>query len=242
VTNCPACQRDFDEGTETCPHCGVVVSKWRDRNYSRAPAAVRAPQRESAPVYTAPSVAGPLMTVGLAILVVAGGAYGYMRMKAAEGLRAPAKLTYTDVEGQAHTFRSEGTPKVVAFWISNCGYSQNAMWSLNEVRRQYREDEIDVIGFYMNPSTDAQVKTIAKNERYEVNLSTVQNMSVGPTALFGDLHNTFHMRGVGRDVYVVDKDGRIQAIPAVDEQGKLRPRPDIIQDVHAALATVLPPG
>ena len=116
------------------------------------------------------------------------------------------------------------------------------MRALNEVRRQYREGEVDVVGFYVNPSVDAQVKSIAKAEQYQVTLATVQNMSLGPNALFGQLNDAFRIRGVGRDVYVVDKEGRIQTIRAVDEQGKLRPRPDIVSDVHSALGTVLPPG
>ena len=111
-----------------------------------------------------------------------------------------------------------------------------------EVRRQYREDEVDVVGFYMNPSLDAQVRSIAKREKFEVTLATVQNMSLGPNALFGQLNDAFHIRGAGRDVYVVDKEGRIHTIPAVDEQGKLRPRPDIVSDVHSALGTILSPG
>lgn len=241
MTNCPACQRDIPQGTEICPQCGVVLAKWRDRNYSRAPAPVA--RRESAPIYTPPSLVGPVIWVSLSILMVAGGVFGYQKVKAAEGQRVPAALTYTDVEGQARTFRHEGTaPTVVAFWISNCGYSQNAMWALNEVRRQHREDEVDVIGFYMNPSVDAEVKTIAKNERYKVTLATVQNTSLGPTALFGQLAEAFHVRGAGRDVYVMDREGRIRTIPAVDEQGKLRPRPDIVSDVNSAIGAVLSPG
>jgi AhpC/TSA family len=241
LTNCPACQRDIPEGDETCPHCGVVVSKWRDRNYSRAPAAAQ--RREPIQIYTGPSLLGIMIWSSLAILIAAGGVIGYQRMKAAAGQRVPAALTYTDVDGEARTFKHEGTaPTVVAFWISNCGYSQNAMWALNEVRRQYRGDEVDVIGFYMNPSVDADVKSIAKRERYEVTLATVQNMSLGPNGLLGQLNDAFHVRGAGRDVYVVDKEGRIRTIPAVDEKGKLRPRPDIVSDLHSALGTVLPPG
>jgi hypothetical protein len=241
VKNCPACQRDIPEETEACPHCGVVVSKWRDRNYSRAQAPI--PRREPIQIYTGPSLLGVMIWSSLAILIAVGGVVGYQRMKAAEGQRVPAALTYTDVDGQARTFRHEGTaPTVVAFWISNCGYSQNAMWALNEVRRQYREDEVDVVGFYMNPSLDAQTKTIAKNEKYEVTLATVQNMSLGTNALFGEMNDAFHIRGMGRDVYVVDKEGRIHTIPAVDEQGKLRPRPDIVSDVQSALGTILSPG
>jgi hypothetical protein len=241
VTTCPACQRDISQGTETCPHCGVFVSKWKDRNYSRAPAP--APPRQPIQIDTGPSLLGVMIWSSLAILITAGGVLGYQRMKAAAGQRVPAALTYRDVDGQARTFQHEdAVPTVVAFWISNCGYSQNAMWALNEVRRQYPEDEVDVVGFYMNPSMDAQTKSIAKREKYEVTLATVQNMSLGPNALYGELNDAFHLRGVGRDVYVVDKEGRIHTIPAVDEQGKLRPRPDIVSDVHSALGTALSPG
>lgn len=238
MSNCPACQGDISQGTESCPHCGVIVSKWRDRSVSRAHAP--APPREPLQIYTGPSLLGIAMWLGLAGLIVAGGVVGYQRMKAAEGLRVPAGLTYTDVEGQTRTFQNEGTaPTVMAFWISNCGYSQNAMWALNEVRQQYRSDEVDVVGFYVSPGRDAQTMAIAKRENYKVTLATVQNISVGPTALFGELNNAFRMRGVGRDVYVVSTDGRIHTIPAVDEEGKPRPRPDIVADVHSVLGTVL---
>lgn len=240
LSNCPACQRDISEGTGSCPHCGVVVSKWRERSFSRAPAPTpRVPLQP----YTGPSIVGPMIWLGLAVLIVAGGVVGYKRMKAAEGLRVPVGVTYTDVDGQARTFEHQGaTPTVVAFWISNCGYSQNAMWALNEVRRQYRSDEVDVVGFYVNPGLDAQTVTIAKRENYNVTLATVQNMSLGPTPLFGELNNAFHMRGAGRDVYIVDREGRIHTIPAVDEQGKRRPRPDIVAEVDRVLGTVLAAG
>src|SRR5437899_7362333 len=31
MTTCPACHRDVQDGTQACPFCGVVFSKWKPR-------------------------------------------------------------------------------------------------------------------------------------------------------------------------------------------------------------------
>lgn len=88
----------------------------------------------------------------------------------------PKTFSFTDVTGQTHGFGGEtNKPAVVAFWIDECGYSQNAMQVLNTIRRAYPETQLDVIGFFMNKRGESEVITTANKEGYSVTLVAVQS-------------------------------------------------------------------
>jgi hypothetical protein len=87
----------------------------------------------------------------------------------------PKTFSFTDVRGQSHSFSGENNkPAVLAFWVDECGYSQNAMLVLNAIRRAYPETQLDVIGFFLNERGESEVITTANKEGYSVTLVAAQ--------------------------------------------------------------------
>ena len=123
-------------------------------------------------------------------------------------------VSFTDVQGLNRSFSRSTKPAVVGFWIQECGYSQRMMRVLRHVRQRYPGEQLDVIAFELNSMPDSQISAIASREGYQMGatLAGAQNTP----GLIQTLQDGFAIRGPGRDVYVIDKNGRLRTVPAVD--------------------------
>lgn len=153
----------------------------------------------------------------------------------------PKTFSFTDVAGQTHRFSNDtNKPAVVAFWIDECGYSQNAMLVLNAIRREYPAEKLDVIGFFLNPRTDGEVVAAAQHEGYSATQVAAQPYGASQSVpLIKTLHEGFGIRGPGRDIYVIDSKGFIHTIPTVDAKDEKRVTEEVIIKVDDVLKKVL---
>ena len=124
------------------------------------------------------------------------------------------EVAFTDVRGQSRNFSRSTKPAVVGFWIEECGYSQRMMRVLRHVRQRYPGEQLDVIGFELNSMADSQISAVASREGYDMGaiLAGAQNSP----GLIQNLQDGFGIRGPGRDVYVIEKNGRLRTVPVVD--------------------------
>jgi len=134
-------------------------------------------------------------------------AFGAYKYKHPVGARVP-DLEYADVTGKVRTLRGTGKPAVIGFWIADCPYCERMMGVLNKVRRDYPESQVDVIGFYFNVTTPEALKELGAANNYGMTLAQAQP----PTERVAALDKGFSPRGVGMDIYLVDKDGGIHTI------------------------------
>ena len=148
------------------------------------------------------------LSVLVIVCLIAFGAYRY---KHPGGPRVP-DLKYTDVTGKVRMLRGTGKPAVIGFWIADCPYCERMMGVLNKVRRDYPEAQADIIGFYFNATTAGALKELGAAKNYERTLVQAQP----PTELVAALDKGFSPRGVGRDIYLVDKDGGIHTVDVSD--------------------------
>jgi hypothetical protein len=87
----------------------------------------------------------------------------------------PKTFSFTDISGQTYSFANDTRkPAVIAFWIDQCGYSQNAMLVLNAIRRAYPANQLDVAGFFLNERQGDEVAALAREEGYAVALVAAQ--------------------------------------------------------------------
>lgn len=146
--------------------------------------------------------------------------------------RAPA-LSYADTKGHLHSFANPERPAVVVLWVTPCSYCTRALGVLDRVRSLYPEEDLDVVGIYLNPADDAEVDRIAEMEGHRVTMARGQ-----PSGPFLEtLLDGFGFRGTGRDVFVVGRDGRFVAVDASDVQAPSlallqRVRTVLINDLH----------
>jgi thiol-disulfide isomerase/thioredoxin len=150
---------------------------------------------------------GKLAVAVLACLI----GFGAYKYKHPSGPRVP-DLAYTDVAGQARKLRGTGKPAVIGFWIADCPYCERMMAVLNKVRRDYPEEQVDVVGFYLNRTTPQALKELGAGQNYAMTLAQAQP----PTELVAALDKGFAIRGVGRDIYLVDKDGGFRTVDVSD--------------------------
>jgi thiol-disulfide isomerase/thioredoxin len=149
-------------------------------------------------------------------------------------------VPYTDVAGGRHALNHAMKPTVVGFWITHCGYSRRMMSVLGRVRGRYGADQVDVVGFELNPMSDAEVASNASNEGYDngATLAAAQQNE----DLIRRLAEGFKIRGPGRDIYVVDRKGRYHAVAAVDWQDHPRDPNSVESDVAARLSDAMMTG
>ncbi|MBI5238893.1 MAG: redoxin domain-containing protein, partial [Elusimicrobia bacterium] len=115
--------------------------------------------------------------------------------------RAPA-VEFKDLQGNSHSLASLDKPAVVGFWISNCGYCRNMLGILNSVIAKNR-DGADVYGIYLNDVPESEISGAAAEENFSgIAAAAQQRVEVIKT-----FHETFGIRGPGRDVYVIDRSG-----------------------------------
>jgi hypothetical protein len=135
-----------------------------------------------------------------------------MTGKGAGSGRAP-DLAYTDTHGGFHnSLSAAGKPAVVVLWVTPCPYCARALNVLDGLRRQYPEEDLDVVGFYLNRADSATVEQIGRGEGHAIMMAQGQ-----PTGDFVQaLTNTLAFRGPGRDIYVIGKDGTYEAVDSSD--------------------------
>ena len=135
---------------------------------------------------------------------------GYQRLKPAY---APT-VQYVDVRGVKHELGSQQKPTLVAFWIDNCTYSKRVMAILEEVHKEYSEQQLDVVGFYVNPIPNRTLQSLATSRGYKIQIVAAQQSQ----DLISKLHVGFRIRGAGTDIYLVDRKGQIHRIDASDRE------------------------
>jgi hypothetical protein len=144
--------------------------------------------------------------------------------------RAPA-LAYTDTQGAARRLGG-GKPAVVVLWVTPCAYCKRSLIVLDEMRRLYPEQDLDVVGFYLNRADDASIDRIARDEGHSITMAQGQ-----PSGEFvQSLTKGFNFRGTGRDIYVVGADGRYDAVDASDLKA---PLPVLRDEVRSLLLNKL---
>jgi len=144
----------------------------------------------------------------LAVLaVVCAIAFGVYKYEHPSGPHVP-DLSYTDVAGKSRTLRGTGKPAVIGFWITDCPYCDRMMNVLNKVRRDYPETRVDVIGFYLNRTTPQALSELGAGKDYAMTLAPAQP----PVELVAALDKGFGLRGPGRDIYLVDRDGGVRTV------------------------------
>ncbi|HEX4049182.1 MAG TPA: redoxin family protein [Elusimicrobiota bacterium] len=130
---------------------------------------------------------------------------------AAGGGRAP-DLAYTDTQGGFHSLSAPGKPTVAVLWVTPCPYCARALNVLDSLRRDYAEKDLDVVGFYLNQADDASVDQIARQEGHSITMARGQPTGDFVQALTAGLA----FRAPGRDIYVIGKDGRYEAVDSSD--------------------------
>ena len=166
----------------------------------------------------------------LAIVVGMGGAMLLQKKGVDFGFSdktAPA-LAYTDTKGATRALNASTKPAVVVLWVTPCSYCTRAMNVLDTVRRLYPESDLDVVGFYLNPVSDAELDRMAAAEGRTFTMAQGQ-----PTAPFVEqLLSGLDFRGTGRDIYVIGPDGHYKA---VDSSDLSKPDYAVLQQVRSLL-------
>lgn len=141
---------------------------------------------------------------------------------------APA-LAFTDTHGKYRTLSAPDRPTAVVLWVSPCAYCDRSLGVLDEIRRLYKPEDLDVVGFYLNPVRDDELDQLAVREKH----ATLTMARGQPTPDFVEkLTDGFGFRGTGRDIYIVGRDGRYIAVDASDLSA---PTYGILQQVRGLL-------
>ena len=121
---------------------------------------------------------------------------------------------FKDGDGNDHDFAQITRPKLVAFWITQCGYSKRAMWLMNEARQNTTDTDLEVVGFYLNQADDRQIKSLARQAGIAVPVAAAQQTP----ELMESLIQKFRFTKPGRDLYLVDRQGVIQRLDVSDRE------------------------
>ena len=123
-----------------------------------------------------------------------------------------ASHEFKDVDGNDHDFAQITRPKLVAFWITQCGYSKRAMWLMDEARKDATSGDLEFVGFYLNRANDGQIKSLARQAGISVPVAAAQQTP----ELMESLIRKFGFTAPGRDLYLVDRQGVIQRLDVSD--------------------------
>lgn len=144
------------------------------------------------------------------------------------GAKSAPALAYVDTKGVSRVLNAPSKPTVVVLWVTPCAYCTRSMNVLDTVRRLYPESDLDVVGFYLNTISDADLDRMAASEGRTFTMAQGQ-----PTGAFvQQLTSGFDFRGTGRDIYVVGRDGHYTAVDASDLS---KPDYGILQQVRSLL-------
>jgi len=200
-----------------CPRCGIIYDKITDSG-NKAPYASKKYQAQvinksalqsnsKAPRY----VIGAFLVIIVTIAAIQ--AAPHLGTTAIGKLffgRSSPSISFTDVDGQSRILPTSGRPAIVGFWIKDCRYCARVMAILNRIRQQYPVEKLDVVAFYLNVIDAPELRDIQFRKGYRMVIAEAQP----PVELIASLDKAYGIRGPGRDIYVVDKNGRIRVIDA----------------------------
>lgn len=129
-------------------------------------------------------------------------------------------IVYTDIDGNSKRLGVAGKPAIVGFWIKNCGYSEHALHLLSQVRNQYSESKLDVVGFYMNSISSEELSHIIAEHAYGLDYGFTIAAAQPPVALIAALAKTFQFNAPGRTLYIIGKNGHIRSVDISDIKEK----------------------
>ena len=121
-------------------------------------------------------------------------------------------VTYADVSGEVHYLAGTAKPALIVFWLNGSEQSTKAMNLLAAIRPDYAENKLDLIGFYMDEINSEALSQTAQSSSYFFTIAGAAQTPELKAALF----KSFHVRGPGKDIYVVDKAGKITAVDVSD--------------------------
>jgi glutaredoxin len=152
----------------------------------------------------------------------------YRRSFAGAGSGHAPPLSYVDTQGGSRSLSAPTKPTVLVLWVTPCPYCHRALKVLDSLRGAYSLDDLDVVGLYLNRADDASVDRIAGQDGHLITMAQGQ-----PTGEFvQSLTQGLAFRAPGRDIYVIGKDGRYQAVDASDLR---TPDDKILGEVRAIL-------
>jgi hypothetical protein len=137
-------------------------------------------------------------------------------------------LSYTDTKGVSRALNASGKPTLVVLWVTPCSYCTRSMNVLDTVRRLYPESDLDIVGFYLNTTSDADLDRMAASEGRTFTMARGQPTGEFVQQLLGGLD--FH--GTGRDIYVIGPDGHYTTVDASDLS---KPDYGVLQQVRSLL-------
>ncbi|MFA6003287.1 MAG: redoxin domain-containing protein [Elusimicrobiota bacterium] len=174
------------------------------------------------------------MKLSTLLILILLGAAAYRYRSHIPGFPLP-DISYADVQGQTRSLSRPDKPAVVGFWIADCGYCENMMGALQAVRQKYPEDKLDVVGLYLNEASEADIAAAAQREGYAVTLAPAQKTQ----QLIEALQSRFSIRGPGRDIYIVRRDGFFQRVATVDQEDDFRESSVVVPEVEAYIQKAL---
>ena len=121
-------------------------------------------------------------------------------------------VRFQDVDGKIHDLAPGPAPKLYAFWIDRCGYSQRALSLMEELRTTTPASQLEMVGVFLNPATDEQVRRLADAGGVSIPVAAAQQ---SPEVIQGLVEN-FGFTAPGRDLYLVDRSGAIHKFDVSD--------------------------
>jgi thiol-disulfide isomerase/thioredoxin len=135
--------------------------------------------------------------------------------------QAPA-VEFKDLHGNSRSLTNLDKPAVVGFWISDCGYCRNMLAILDSISAK-NGDSVEAYGIYLNDVPESDIAAAAAQEGFSGIVAAAQQ---SPETLKAFLE-AFGIRGVGRDVYVIDRTGAFRRVALVDLGDQFVPQADV---------------
>lgn len=146
------------------------------------------------------------------VIAAAAAARAYWQGRSGAGGGLAPGLAYKDTQGSFHSLIAPDKPAVVVLWVTPCPYCARALNVLDSLRRAYPEENLDVVGLYLNQADAASVDRIARQEGHSITMAQGQPTGEFVQALTAGLG----FRAPGRDIYVIGRDGRYVTVDSSD--------------------------
>jgi hypothetical protein len=147
------------------------------------------------------------------LAAVAYSARDFLKTRAvANGTAQAPGLAYADTTGAYHSLSAPDKPAVFVLWVTPCPYCKRSLNVLDSLRNDYKPEDLDVVGLYLNSADNAGVDSIARGEGHSITMARGQ-----PTGEFvQSLTRGLNFRAPGRDIYILGKNGQYQTVDASD--------------------------